>query len=131
MRATDDLPVHQSAETRLVETPVLKRRDKRGDRTPENCLSPNCHSSAFPKIRPSDALIQVSVSDTTAQDAPRNKDIDIKPAPGKGSLSGTAAGETWDEPARPRARARRGTVYSLLTKNRSRFSVSAMLCKIG
>ena len=48
----------QSAETRLVEAPVFKGRDERGDRTPENGLYPNYHSSAFLPIRPSDALIQ-------------------------------------------------------------------------
>jgi hypothetical protein len=57
MRAVDDLPIDEGMETILVEAPILKWRDKRGDRTPESRLSPNCHSVAFPKIRPSDAAI--------------------------------------------------------------------------
>jgi hypothetical protein len=36
----------------------LKWRDKRCDGPLESRLSPNCHSVAFPNIRPSDALIQ-------------------------------------------------------------------------
>jgi hypothetical protein len=57
MRAAYDLPIDEGLESILVEAPILKWRDKRGDRTLESRLSPNCHSVAFPKIRPSDAVI--------------------------------------------------------------------------
>ena len=61
MRAVDDLPIRQGAESRLVETAVLKRRDKRGEGTLESRLIPhrqNRLSEIRPIARLSDAVIQ-------------------------------------------------------------------------